>query len=77
MNWIKCSDRLPDLETPVFGGWFYEGHFFWDCYIWVYDDDAEGLVWARVTYIGSDEWLFDSDYQITHWMPYPEPPTGE
>ncbi|AOM40209.1 DUF551 domain-containing protein [Xenorhabdus hominickii] len=77
IQWIKCSDRLPDLDTPVFGGWFYNDQFYWDCFVRVYDNVADDWVWARVEYIGSDNWLQDNEYQITHWMPLPQPPTGK
>ncbi|WP_176692841.1 MULTISPECIES: DUF551 domain-containing protein [Photorhabdus] len=74
MNWIKCSEQLPELDTPVFAGWFNsEGEFIWNCYVRTWD--SEGWLWSICQDFGQGDWLLDDDYSmITHWQPMPTPP---
>jgi hypothetical protein len=64
MNWVKCSDRLPEhLETVLFSDSkkVYSGYLLRPRFE---DDD----------YIG---WFCSGDFPIdgvTHWMPLPEVP---
>lgn len=68
MEWIKCSDRMPDNLQPVL---IYTPSKLWLCPI------ATAIIelgcWAST---GNDEnevsWLEFSD--VTHWMPLPEAP---
>lgn len=84
-GWISTEDSLPafiegrDYSETVIG---------WDgsClgihrryYI-----EGEGWLWARAGYVGlgclsGTECEVDDDYNVTHWMPLPQPPakTGD
>ncbi|MEY0976204.1 hypothetical protein AB7196_09650 [Providencia rettgeri] len=44
-NWIKCSDSLPELDTPVFAGWFWREEFVWHVFMRS-DSCGEGWVWS-------------------------------
>ena len=76
-QWIPVTERLPekDIEVLVFAEGKIEG-FFGDTVIAIskrYDfnifTDSEGVeVWQ------SPWQYFLTDYEITHWMPLPEPP---
>ena len=73
MKWIKCSDQIPEKDTPVliFAGLYYgpeeermictaeyDGHGYWSCV------GASGA-----------ECEDEFDYKkVTHWMPLPSPP---
>lgn len=71
-EWIKCSERMPDAETPVLAllnGEIRVAEIRWDMPtheetyrpFWYWDDPYDdGQPWE----------VFD----ITHWMPLPEPP---
>ncbi|QXF35216.1 hypothetical protein CE143_20110 [Photorhabdus luminescens] len=77
MNWIKCSDRLPELDMPVFAGWFNaDGEFFWGCYVRTISDfEINEWLWSICDDFGRGDWWLDDDYSmITHWMPLPQPP---
>lgn len=74
-TWLNVSDCLPDLDTPVFGGWFSEnGDFFWGCYVRTYSADAGGWVWATAEDFGKGDWLFGEDNPVEFWMPLPGKP---
>lgn len=78
-NWVKCSDSLPELDTPVFAGWFWNGKFVWHVFMRS-DSSFEGWVWSRsyCHYISdNDEFYEDDDYPITHWLALPPMPEGE
>ncbi|EOF5040633.1 DUF551 domain-containing protein [Providencia rettgeri] len=79
-NWIKCSDSLPELDTPVFAGWFWRGEFVWHAFTRS-DSCWEGWVWARSNCVfisDNDDYVEDSDYsRITHWQPMLNPPVRE
>ena len=58
MEWIKCSDQLPQEGKVVLlcdqggymtAGWLHNGRFY-----------LESMVWFQ--------------HEFTHWMPLPEPP---
>ena len=63
-EWIKCSERLPELEKVVLGA-FPEG-FRFTCYL------IKGGHWRLTGSCGQA-----SGYDITHWQPLPEPPKCE
>ncbi|WP_241645643.1 DUF551 domain-containing protein [Rosenbergiella metrosideri] len=73
MEWIKCSEQMPDSRVDVIGIHI-EGYPI----IVQFDGDVE-------FYCGEDSrgrgwWLRESMYEpllsYTHWMPLPTPPTG-
>lgn len=60
MEWIKCSDRLPDDSKPVLimtDSYMQTAFFERDDDLWLWGDEA---------------W---STQRVSHWMPLPEPPT--
>lgn len=72
MDWIKCTDRMPPDMEPVM--------------VTVRVNDGGKQTWVDVRYNPEyKEWeqLADAvgdyweglgkDYEVTHWMPYPEP----
>lgn len=72
-TWIPCSERLPETADNVLA--ILEG----TRQIMSYFDFDEGgqthKVWA-IVYDGLDgEGFYDDNYEPTHWMPLPEPPT--
>ncbi|WP_038222927.1 DUF551 domain-containing protein [Xenorhabdus bovienii] len=61
MEWIKCNDRLPND----------------DGYYLVYETFNNRVGDDYFFHNGSgDHWKLFHEY-VTHWMPLPEPPTGE
>ncbi len=65
MQWIKCSDRLPDTSSDI----LFVRNGCNDVHTG-YRSDTD------VFYSYSADGLFDIEC-ITHWMELPEPPTGE
>lgn len=74
MEWIKCSERMPDDDTEVVvadidhgqiysaaAAWFIHGRF----------SLMEGL--SASNYDGGA--IIEINFPINHWMPLPEPPT--
>lgn len=64
MEWIKCSERLPEQNSRViayttYGGVVYDMHYLWDAY--------PDTVWMT----HHSRW----GGEVTHWMPLPEPPS--
>jgi hypothetical protein len=78
-EWIKCSDRLPDLDTPVWlrmpenimilgeRGSSTDGWMWSACYGVYFNSDGE---WDACESDASDE------HEPTHWQPLPAPPTA-
>lgn len=82
-GWVKCSDRMPGFDELV---WLYQKEIpriFIGCRC----DDSDGWLWGRaysVPHFNSfaENWEpleveVDDDYQPTHWMPLPDPPTPD
>jgi len=70
MEWIKCSERLPKPNEIVLAYTQFSWRkpmYFW-CKLLVYTDCIE-----KGEYLFMNEGFYDS-YDITHWMPLPEPP---
>lgn len=65
MEWIKCSDRMPD-DGPVIGFEEETG----DVYYYHYDAEEDIFVFSN--FMG--EHVCDHG-DVTHWMPLPPPPT--
>ena len=60
MNWIKCSDRIPEPRVSVLG----RVRFSYTVYlIQVYYNDFH---WSN--------WFGDTINEVTHWMPLPNEP---
>ena len=82
MEWISVKDRTPEEGVPV---WViesdYQGPIIME-YNYVVGEDHDFWAWCRVYdvpgyYKGkwhSDSAEHDDDYEVTHWMPLPEPP---
>ncbi len=64
MKWISVKDELPSTDEEFLVYVFREG---WGTYQTISDYDVRSGTWA----IGSFE------FEVTHWMPLPEPPEGE
>ncbi|WKZ94053.1 DUF551 domain-containing protein [Chimaeribacter arupi] len=74
-EWIKCSERMPDEDIPVIGGFNgWDGKFEYDCYARSTKAADEGWIWCKCDDFGRGDWWADDDYPLTHWMPLPEPP---
>lgn len=90
MEWIKCSDRMPtntnqgylvviknhpnDTNPSVSGEYFLSED---------YEDNEHGEVehngfcWCYEDYCNNTCTVGENDAsEVTHWMPYPEPPTN-
>ena len=68
MEWIKCSDRMPEEEQGSVIGWNAEtceaSEYFYD------NDEVE--CFSYYNFCGCHS--FNADV-VTHWMPLPPPPT--
>lgn len=77
-GWIAVSDRLPELDTPVWAGWFNtKGKFVYGLFVRF----KEGGEWFFAQCSQTQSWNdfgdrdLDDDYShLTHWQPLPEPP---
>ncbi len=66
-EWIKCSDKLPEVCDPVLV--YLKNLGCCVCYI---TDPFEIHMWTLVDHDEFEQWFhFD---EITHWMPLPERP---
>ena len=64
-----------EFTTEEYGWQEYEGETEYDeendCF-WIPE------CWYEVNSVEDNgNWIIDSDYEVTHWMPLPEPPKGE
>lgn len=64
-----------EFTTEEYGWQEYEGETEYDekedCF-WIPE------CWYEVNAVEDNgNWVIDSDYEVTHWMPLPEPPKGE
>ena len=68
MEWIKCSERMPEPGVEVLGYWPAIKH--------IVDATITATVWS-----GGADWfeaIFGDEERFaapTHWMPLPEPPS--
>lgn len=64
MEWIKCSDRLPEKNKEVL------------CYR--YQDGQDEIIISYLSWMlnGDPIWC-DEVSNYTHWMPLPDCPRGE
>ncbi|TKD30025.1 DUF551 domain-containing protein [Azotobacter chroococcum] len=76
IQWVPVSERLPEIDTPVF---LYEPNFG----IWIGGcaDADDGWMWAHAQgtqWFADGEWkadlFIDDDYKPSHWMPLPAAP---
>ena len=65
-EWIPVDDRLPQEN-----GRYLTANKRWDDKINVFDLWFDGGFW----YVDRDDAVFD--FEVTHWMPMPNPPKGE
>ena len=65
-EWISVDDRLPQEN-----GRYLTANKRWDDKINVFDLWFDGGFW----YVDRDDVVFD--FEVTHWMPMPNPPKGE
>ena len=77
-DWIRCEDRLPELEQRVlvFAKCIIDG-FTEDAIVAITSMTDVNPLWPSIKWEvhWRDPWqYFMSDYKITHWMPLPEPP---
>ncbi|QTL38757.1 DUF551 domain-containing protein [Xenorhabdus budapestensis] len=75
MEWIKCSDRLPEIDKIVLGYEFLNYNNTYRCSLYGRVDDGEFWYWGKVNQF--DEIEVDDEYDVQFWMPLPQPPTGE
>ncbi|NGX57217.1 MAG: hypothetical protein K940chlam3_00101 [Chlamydiae bacterium] len=77
MEWIICKDRLPqdkneiilcDLENNVFTGCFVEKYPTWD-------SNGHFLNKKNGFCLSEIEGVYVDLEDVTHWMPFPSPPT--
>ena len=80
-SWVKVSDELPEIDTPVFAGWFtkYAGEFIFHKFVRTLEQGEDGWVWlwsknTDIFISDNDFYEQDDDYPITHWQPLPLPP---
>ena len=62
-KWIPVSERLPDEEH--------------ERVVLVYSGDVEPAIVSGDTFLEYDKYEGWEIYNVTHWMPLPEPPEGE
>ena len=79
-GWISIIDDLPPLDTPVWGGWWYNCRFEYGLFV-LSDTGAEGgaewcLCETTTSYTDFAGWLNDDVYPVTHWQYLPRCPAG-
>ena len=81
-GWISVKDGLPeaDKRVLVFGTGIHPA-FVGDTVIAITSTTYQNPLWPSMK-LSSLEWrspwqYFHADYEITHWMPLPEPPKEE
>ena len=67
MEWISVEDRLPDKA----GQYLVAYH---PCY-WEMVDTSKTLV-GTDSFRGKTTWAQNKRQRVTHWMPFPQPPTS-
>ncbi|MEQ1977368.1 DUF551 domain-containing protein [Xenorhabdus sp. SGI240] len=73
MEWVKCSDRLPELRDDSVIAYFSHGGM-----DMVHIEDCFKDIGAGVDENGNQLWTkWYLTIGITHWMEFPEPPKGE
>ena len=79
VKWISVSEELPKLEKDAFTEW--GGRYEYEISAWVLGVDECGTQrivqyergWAFTGWVDDE----GTTYQITNWMPLPQPPKGE
>lgn len=77
MNWIKCSDRLPEKDGEYL---VYVSDRIWSgaMVLWFTNDFSQ--LYNDLSYPHKGFYENDPEYgcikyeEVTHWMPLPEPP---
>ena len=70
-EWIKCSDRLPDIKQEVL---IHDGTHFYVAYRCL--RTAPYKHWEWVVHCECSGVEFDGDYSAQYWMPLPEIPNA-
>lgn len=74
MNWIKCSDRMPELYDAVI---IYEitnnEPYVTTSYLMEDTETGEIQGWHHAHSCGKKDTFFGL-HEVTHWMPLPHPP---
>lgn len=80
-NWIKCSEKLPDIQEKVIvyatnGGWFHD-----DIYIAsiIPEMNRGETITKKTAYwsVEHSDYLGLAEDEVTHWMPLPSQPKFE
>ena len=71
MEWINVKDRLPEFELPVFvcDNKNADSRFICRLESITKSSNGQSHTWLEGN-SGHDTWYYD----VTHWMPLPEPP---
>lgn len=73
MEWIKCSDRLPESDENVLI--FSDTNDFSSPSIGYMTKWSECVTWTNLTEWVGDEGSF-SNVHVSHWQPLPQPPAA-
>lgn len=76
MNWIKCSDKLPEKAGEYL---VYVSDEMWSgaMILWFTNDFSrldDDLFYPQGFYVNDPEYGRVEYKEVTHWMPLPEPP---
>jgi hypothetical protein len=74
MNWINAAEKLPDENVNVLAVEDGKIKVMALCYI-ADDDNNMGWFWGQVYDSLDGDAYVDDEYNVTHWMPLPEPPS--
>ena len=88
-KWISVKDRMPDpddekdvvilvKETEHYGQHKEKTKVYWFTYLAYWDGDEWYTVWCngckKISETAAEPYA--DEYEVTHWMPLPEPPKG-
>ena len=78
-NWISVEDKKPDI---IDGEGYSEnvlavcdGRLMIMCYCYIEAGEDSGYAWCNCYGDINGDGEFDDEYNVTHWMPLPSPPT--
>ena len=87
-DWIKCSDRMPEVGEPVIVAWkntvfkdckFHReiSHEYMQMAIWDYCDDPDEEAYGEYTWLNAWDKTPMYANHVTHWKPRPDFPIWE